>query len=197
MAHALLYCGQWEFPLLSRHKTNTIVVHPLPLLLNFQVHCQEDRSFWKKPSNKAPLCGPGFINCKDWKTPLHILSSLPSIPLPSGTCGSTASKCLQSPRQRPLALETSGTETGGVVRSKHRREGKTKSSEEPLHVEFSFAFRAVGNAPAVPGPFEGSALTWCAVSRSVQEAFVLRVSGWIIFYNHLIAGLSSRGRGRI
>lgn len=47
-----------------------------------------------------------------------------------------------------MALETSGTETGGVVGSKFKREKKSETlRKESLHTEFSFAFRAVIGSP--------------------------------------------------
>lgn len=58
--HVLLSCGQWESILLSRSKTNNYVLHPIPTLLHFQVHCQETRCFWKKTSNQSTALGPGF-----------------------------------------------------------------------------------------------------------------------------------------
>lgn len=74
-----------------------------------------------------------FINQKDQKAPLPIFSSPPPFSVPSRmTCGSAASKFLKSLRQRPLALETSGAETGGVVWSKHSREENTKNSERRI-----------------------------------------------------------------
>lgn len=73
-------------------------------------------------SGKHYFVAPAYINQKT-KGSLPISSSPPSSSLPSGrACGSAASKCLRSARQRPLALETFGAETGGVLWSQHSRE---------------------------------------------------------------------------
>lgn len=57
-------------------------------------------------------------------------------------------------------------------------------------MEFSFAF----GSPVFPRPLEGSALRSSAVSRlDAKGAFSLLASGWILFHNHMIAGLSLQG----
>lgn len=137
------YCGQRGFLLLSCSKMSTSALHPFPQLPHLSATFPGDQMLLDEDfQSRHCFVALAFINQKDQKTPLPIFSSPPSCSVPSRmTCGSAASKCFKSLRQRPLALETFGAETGGVVWRKHSREENSKNSERRM--ELSFAFRAV------------------------------------------------------
>lgn len=113
---------------------NTSALHPFPQLPHLSATFPGDQMLLDEDfQSRHCFVALAFINQKDQKPPLPIFSSPPSFSVPSRmTCGSAASKCFKSLRQRPLALETFGAETGGVVWSKHSREENTKNSERRI-----------------------------------------------------------------